>query len=146
MIKKIFKFATILAPWFLSSLIQNANFIDTIKTPDFTPPKMAFPIIWSTLYILIAISIYNTINKRNKKYTTLLIINYIANQLFNVFFFSLNNLLLSFIDCVVIAVTAYLFYIEVKKIKKEASYFLIPYFLFSIFATILSFTIFVMNL
>ena len=95
MIKKIFKFIIILAPWFLSSLIQNANFIDTIKTPDFTPPKMAFPIIWSTLYILIAISIYNTIDKRNKKYTTLLIINYIANQLFNIFFFSLNSILLS---------------------------------------------------
>ena len=67
MIKKIFKFIIILDPWFLSSLIQNANFIDKINTHDFTPPKMAFPIIWSTLYILIAISIYNTIDKKKIK-------------------------------------------------------------------------------
>lgn len=144
--KKILTYILILLPWFLSSLVGFNNFFNTINTPVFTPPKIFFPIIWTILYVLIAISIFIIKDNLDKKYIIILIINYIFNQLYNPIFFKLNNLFLSFIDCVFVMITSFLLYKETKRINKVASYFLIPYFLFSIYALVLSFTIFIMNL
>lgn len=144
--KKIITFIIILLPWFLSSLVGYNNYFNIIYTPSFTPPKIFFPIIWTILYILIAISIFIVRKETNKKYLIILSVNYIFNQLYTVIFFKLNNLFLSFLDCFIIMVTSFILLFETKKINKVSAYFLIPYTLFSIFATILSFTIYIMNI
>ena len=144
--KKIITFLIILLPWFLSSLIGYNNFFNIIYTPSFTPPKIFFPIIWTILYILIAISIFIIRKNANKKYLIILSINYIFNQLYTFLFFKLNNLFLSFLDCFIIMVTSFILLFETKKISNVSAYFLIPYTLFSIFATVLSFTIYIMNI
>ena len=33
----------------------NMNWYDTLNKPELTPPKLAFPIVWTTLYIMLAI-------------------------------------------------------------------------------------------
>jgi tryptophan-rich sensory protein len=81
-----------------------------------------------------------------KDYNIALIVNYIVNQLYTFLFFSLNNLFLSFVDTVLIVITAINLYDETKKLDEKASKFLIPYILFSIFACILSATIYFMNI
>lgn len=144
--KKIITFIIILLPWFLSSFVGFNNFFNIIYTPSFTPPKIFFPIIWTILYILIAISIFIVRKETNKKYLIILSINYIFNQLYTFIFFKLNNLFLSFLDCFIIMITAFILFFETKKINKISAFFLIPYVLFSIFASVLSFTIYIMNI
>ena len=65
--KKIIKYLLITLPWFLSSLIFkiDTNYYKTLNLPIFAPPSYLFPIVWIILFILIGISIYQTISKSN---------------------------------------------------------------------------------
>ena len=72
--------------------------------------------------------------------------NYIFNQLFTFFFFSLKNIFLGFVDIVLTFITSLFLYYETKEINEKASLFLIPYTLFTLFALILNLTIYFMNL
>lgn len=149
--KKILLFVVSLLPWFLNALFMGNNaFYETINKPFFALPDFLYGIVWTILYILIAISIYMIYSEYKfrdiKKYNIALISNYIFNQLYTIIFFRLENLFLAFVDTVLILITAINLYDETKKLNEKASIFLIPYILFSIFACILSITIYFMNL
>ena len=149
--KKIFKFIIILIPWFLSSLLFNDNsYYQTLNLPFFALPGKAYGIVWSILYILISISIYKIYEKysfnNTKDYFKSLTINYIFNQIYTFFLFGLNNLFLSFIDSLLILITSINLYDETKELDDKASKYLIPYIIFNVFATILSITIYFMNI
>lgn len=145
--KKILKFLLFLLPWFLSGLLmQNVAFYKTLNLPSFAPPTWVFPVAWSILYILIAISIYKISNiDFNKNYKKYLILNYLLNQSFTIFFFNFKSLTLGFISCILTLLTGYFLYDETKKIDKKTSYLLIPYLIWLIFASILSTFILFMN-
>lgn len=150
--KNFIKFILILLPWFLSSIIfkVDSTFYMSLNLPKFAPPTYFFSIVWTVLYILIAISIYIVFNtiyyKYIKSYTNVLIYNYIFNQLFTFFFFSLKNIFLGFVDIILTFITSLFLYYETKEINEKASLFLIPYTLFTLFALILNLTIYFMNL
>lgn len=148
--KKVIRFLIILLPWFLSSLLFRSNsFYNKINLPFFALPSFLYGIIWSILYILIAISIYKVVNKyelKNNEYNKAIIINYIFNQLYTFIFFGIKNLFLAFIDTLFIFISSINLYSETKKLDPKSAKLLIPYIIFSGFATILSLTIYFMNL
>ncbi|MEC1605105.1 TspO/MBR family protein, partial [Bacillus halotolerans] len=74
------------------------------------------------------------------------LINYVLNQAFSYFQFTQKNLLAASIDCLLVAITALVVIIIAKVYSRAASWLLVPYFLWSAFATVLSFTIYSMNL
>lgn len=149
--KKFLTFTLILIPWFISGIIfrSNSDFYQSLNLPAFAPPPIVFGIVWPILYILISYSIYSIINEYNlkelKDYKLYLIINYVSNQLFTFFFFTLENLFLGFVDSVVVLLSSLFLYYETKSLNEKASKFLIPYIIWNIFACILSITIYFMN-
>lgn len=149
--KNIFKFILILLPWFLSSLFfNNHDFYQTLNLPFFALKDYMYGIVWTTLYILIGISIYiiykNYKFREIKNYNLTLLFNYFFNQLYTFIFFRLQNLFLAFVDTLLIFLTSLYLYKETKELDDKASKFLIPYIIFSLFAFILSITIYFMNL
>lgn len=148
MFKKALKFILILAPWFLSSLIvRDYSYFESINIPNFSIPRSLFGIVWTILYILISISIYKVSNIGcTKDYKKNLLYNYIFNQLYVITFFLLKNTFLAFIDTLLTLITSLFLYYETKEISKSASKYLIPYPLFLIYATILSMSVYFINL
>ncbi len=150
--KAFFKFIIILLPWFLSSLIPiDKEFYNSLTLPFFTPPQMAYGIIWSIIYICISISIYQILNTYKikdipKSYKYTLLLNYIANQSFQPLFFLLKSPFLGFVSCILTFITSLFLYKETKDLKEKSDKYLIPYILFSLFATILSLSIYLLNL
>ena len=150
--KAFFKFIIILLPWFLSSLIPiDKEFYNSLTLPFFTPPQMAYGIIWSIIYICISISIYQILNTYKikdipKSYKYTLLLNYIANQSFQPLFFLLESPFLGFVSCILTFITSLFLYKETKDLKEKSAKYLIPYILFSLFATILSLSIYLLNL
>ena len=150
--KAFFKFIIILLPWFLSSLIPiDKEFYNSLTLPFFTPPQMAYGIIWSIIYIGISISIYQILNTYKikdipKSYKYTLLLNYIANQSFQPLFFLLKSTFLGFVSCILTFITSLFLYKETKDVKEKSAKYLIPYILFSLFATILSLSIYLLNL
>jgi len=151
MLKKIILFLCCLLPWFLNNIIPlNYNYYKEIKLPFFAPPSYFYGIIWPIIYILIAISIYNIVSSLKWKeipnnYKIILLINYIFNQSYTIIFFGLKNNFLAFISCLGTLITSLFLKEETSLMNNKISKLLIPYILLSIFATILSLSIYLYN-
>ncbi len=147
--KKIIRFLICLLPWFISSLIfkVDTQYYKSLNLPFFAPPSIIFPIIWTILYILISISIYIISYKDNisSNYKIFLGINYLSNQLYTLCFFIIKNNFLAFCDALIVFLSSLYLYLETKKYDENASKMIIPYILWNLFATILSFSIFIIN-
>ena len=152
MLKKILIYILCLAPWFIINIIPlNYNYFNEIKTPFFTPPKLFYPIAWTIIYILISITIYSIVTSYKfkeipKSYKITLLINYLFNQSYTLVFFGLKNQFLGFISCLGTLLSTLFLYEETSLLETKKKYLLIPYILLSMFATILSATIFLINI
>lgn len=150
--KKFFRFLVFFLPWFLSSLIFKSDtiFYKGLNKPKFAPPSIVFPIVWTILYILIAISIYLIYKKNNYKdtpeYNKALLINYFSNQVFSFLFFTLKSPFLAIIDTFIVLISSLFLYYESKELNTTSSKLLIPYIIWNLFALILIISIFFMNL
>ena len=152
MLKKILIYILCLAPWFIINIIPlNYNYFNEIKTPFFTPPKLFYPIAWTIIYILISITIYSIVTSYKfkeipKSYKITLLINYLFNQSYTLVFFGLKNQFLGFISCLGTLLSTLFLYEETSLLETKKKYLLIPYILLSMFATVLSATIFLINI
>lgn len=148
---KIISFILVLIPWFLSSLINiDYSYYNSLNLPFFTPPPIFFAIAWTITYIGISISITKILNENKikeipKSYKITLLINYLFNQSFQVFFFLLKNPFLGFISSLGTFISSLFLYQETYFLNEKSTKFLNPYILLSLFATILSLTIYVLN-
>lgn len=120
----------------------------TLQKPVFNPPSWVFGPVWTSLYILMGIAAFLVYNKGYKKARTALnffFIQLFFNALWSFLFFGLKNPLLAFIEIIIlwslILVTTYYFY----KVEKKAAYLMLPYLLWVSFATVLNFSLYILN-
>ncbi|MBR3210938.1 MAG: tryptophan-rich sensory protein [Bacilli bacterium] len=152
MIKKLFTYLLCLLPWFLTSLLKiDYNYLNKIKTPSFTPPNYFYAISWTIIYILVAYTVYHIVNSYSLKqipnsYKRTLLINYVLNQSFTIIFFIFKNNFLGFVVCLLTLISTLFLYEETSLLKNKMKYYLIPYIALSIFATILSLSIYLLNI
>ena len=121
---------------------------ENLIKPSFAPPNILFPIVWTILYILMGYSsylIYNSVECH--KSTCLLIygLNLFLNFMWPIIFFNLQARLFAFLFIllldIVVLFMIYCFY----GISKRAAFINIPYFIWLIFATILNFSVYILN-
>lgn len=145
--KKIGKFLLYLLPWFLSAILfrSDTSYFSDLNKPFFAPPSWLFGIVWPILYLLITYVIYHTYDEADSQYKKTLLVNYISNQLFSFFFFTIKSNLLAFIDTVIVLISSYLFYKIIKRDYEKYSKYLLPYLIWNIYATILIISILAMN-
>lgn len=150
--KKFLRFLVFLLPWFISGIVFKSDtiFYKGLNKPAFAPSPIVFPIVWTILYILIAISIYLIYKDNSYKYTPnynkTLLINYFSNQVFSFLFFTLKSPFLALIDTFIVLISSLFLYYESKELNKISSRLLIPYIIWNVFASILIIFIFFMNL
>ena len=152
MIKKALTFIVCLLPWFLTSIVPlDYKFYERINLPFFAPPRLFYPIAWTITYLLIAITIYNIVISRKFKdipssYKITLLINYLFNQSYTLSFFGLKSTFLGFVTCLGTLISSLFLYEETKVLNNKISKLLIPYILLLVFATILSLSIYILNI
>ncbi|MBI2326718.1 tryptophan-rich sensory protein [Candidatus Curtissbacteria bacterium] len=121
----------------------------TLNKPIFSPPNLVFAPVWTTLYILMGISLYLVISDKrkvtSKKAVLIFAIQLVLNILWSVIFFGLKNPTLAFIEIVALWVTIFLTIKYFYPISKLAAYLLIPYILWVSFASILNLAIVLIN-
>lgn len=151
MIKKSFTYILCLIPWYLVNILPlNYKYYDEIIKPFFAPSNIFYVIAWNIIYILLAYSIYQivTIYKLKeipKSYKLTLFFNYLLNQSYIIVFFALKSPLLGMISSISILISTLLLYEETSLLKNKAKYLLVPYILLSLFGTILSISIYILN-
>lgn len=146
--KKFIKYLSIpLLAGFIGYLLGGNNEIySSIIKPPFAPPPILFPIVWTILYILMGISSYIISNNSNNyKALQVYYIQLVVNLLWPLFFFRLNLFLFSSLWILLLLVLViYMFYLFFK-INKTAALLQLPYIVWLIFASILNFSIYILN-
>lgn len=134
---------------FLGSLLGGSmSLFDNIKKPWFAPSAILFPIVWGILYILMGISSYLVYESDSEYKKTGLIfyaIQLIVNALWTMIFFRFENFLFAFIWLLLLLLLVLVMMYYFYKSSKIASYLQIPYVLWLVFATILNYSIYVLN-
>jgi benzodiazapine receptor len=122
----------------------------TIEKPSFNPPSWIFGPVWTTLYVLMGISVYlvwaQGFNAPGVKVAMLLFgTQLILNTLWSIIFFGMHAPFYALIEIVLlwgfIIATTISFY----PISKPAAYLMIPYILWVSFAAVLNFSIYWLN-
>lgn len=146
-IKKIALYILIpLGLGFITSLLIKTDLYNEIIKPEFSPPKIVFPIVWTILYILLGLSNY-LINKDKKEEVKNLIyyIGLAINLIWPFIFFNAKEYLLALIWLVLLIFFVILMIIEYFKKNELAAYIQIPYILWLIFAFYLNYNVFILN-
>ena len=128
-------------------IISNSIDYNTLQKPFLAPPSIAFPIVWTILYILMGIS-YGILDSKSLVDSKTNIIYYLqlfVNALWSIIFFTLKWRLFAFIWilllCILVIIMIYNFY----KKNKIAGLLQIPYLLWIIFASYLNIATYLLN-
>lgn len=140
----------------ISVKADNSSWYNSLNRSPLNPPNIIFPIAWSILYLLMGISIAIIINKyideqdleikKNiKNYIFLFIIQFILNLFWTYIFFGLKSPLFGFIEIIILDILIIITIMKFKTISKAASYILIPYILWCLFASYLTLHVLIFN-
>lgn len=110
---------------------------------SFTPPKYVFPIVWTTLYIFIAITLAQTLLLKESDTKSRLLGLYAFNLILNVAwsfaFFGEHNVLGAFIILLALIVSGSMILWKSRRVLPPwVSYLLVPYIAWLCFAGILN--------
>ena len=110
---------------------------------SFTPPKYVFPIVWTTLYIFIAITLAQTLLLKESDTKSRLLGLYAFNLILNVAwsfaFFGEHNVLGAFIILLALIVSGGMILWKSRRVLPPwVSYLLVPYIAWLCFAGILN--------
>ncbi|WP_088066406.1 TspO/MBR family protein [Gottfriedia luciferensis] len=151
--KLIVLFFLLYCLFFIASLLFpiNQDWYSNLVKPNYTPSEKTIGMICAFLYSFISLSVCVIVSKEEpfkkvKWFYIVFSINYLFNQLFIYFEFKQQDLRLATIDCGFVAVTAIILVLIAYRHSKVSSLLLIPYTIWSIFATYLNYTIYVLNL
>lgn len=144
--KNFLTFSIILLIYFLPSLIFRPDNAFYESLNGFKLPSWVFSVAWSIIYICLALFVtYHLSNKKTdlqdgsyKRLTVFLVINYFIMASYNIVFFKMHNLFLSYIVCLFAFVTILLAIMEAALINKKISILLLPYTIWSLLASVLS--------
>lgn len=125
-------------------LTDNSFFKDLNK--PFDVPAIVFPIVWSILYLLMAISAYLVSEEKNtSSEIAIYFIQLIVNSLWTLFFFGFKLYFFSFLWLLLLLVLVLIMVFKFYKVRKIAGIMNIPYIIWLIFAAYLNYMIYYLN-
>ena len=125
-----------------------ANWYQTIQKPSWNPPNWIFGPVWTTLYILMGISLF-LVWKSSASQKRIAIILFALQLLLNFFwsfiFFKQHQIGFAFAEILALWLIILLTIFAFAGINKLAAWLLVPYISWVSFAAILNFTIWQLN-
>lgn len=121
----------------------------TLNSPSFSPPNWLFGPVWTTLYLLMGVSMFLIWKEAPTRKRNLALLVYVVQLLLNFgwsfIFFYYHWLGLALAEIVVLWVSIVLMLVMFYKIKPLAAYLNIPYLLWVTFATVLTASYYILN-
>jgi tryptophan-rich sensory protein len=126
------------------------NWYQFLNKPSFSPPNWLFGPVWLTLYTLMGIALFliwqkGLKNKQNKKAFELFLLHLVFNASWSIVFFGLQEPGWAFLNILILLAFILVLIFKFWKINKAASILLWPYLLWVSFATVLNYSIWMLN-
>ena len=128
-------------------IISGSIDYNSLEKPFLAPPSILFPIVWTILYILMGVS-YGLLETKDLLDSRAKIIYYVqlfVNALWSIFFFTLKWRLFAFICILLLVFLVIIMVTEFYKKNKTAGLLQIPYLLWTLFASYLNLSIYLLN-
>lgn len=119
----------------LSTKIDNWYFS---RSTSLTPPKVVFPIVWTTLFVLIGISMYRAYTKAPKYIYALYMANLVLNFTWSILFFGVHKPYYALVELFFLWASILAIILLVWPHDKAAGALMIPYIVWVSFASILN--------
>lgn len=147
----------------LAGIIGSVFTVSSISTwyaeltkPTFNPPNWIFGPVWTTLYLLMGISLYliwrelyskkKDVNvQKIKSALEFFSLQLIFNILWSIIFFGFKTPFTAFFEIIILWILILLTIINFYKINRTAGILLIPYILWCTFAAVLNLAIAILN-
>lgn len=122
----------------------------TLNKLFFFPAGHVFPIVWTILYILMAIAFYrilqiSKLGKKTYSSLTLFYIQLIFNFLWSFIFFNFRLYGIAFIEAVILLILVFITTKKFFKVDKIAGWLMVPYVFWLTYASVLSYFVWVLN-
>lgn len=121
----------------------------SLNQPSFNPPNWVFGPVWSTLYIIMGISLFLIwklpASKQRNQAILIFMVQLFLNFCWSFFFFYFKMIGLALLDILVLWITIIFMLVRFYVIKPVAAYINIPYLLWVTFATALNMAYFFLN-
>jgi translocator protein len=127
---------------------ENAWFAELVK-PDAQPPGWVFGLVWTVLYIMIALAFAMVLHARGARSRGLAIglflVQFVLNLAWSPVFFGRHQVTTALYLIVLILVLAIATTMVFGRIRKAAAWLMVPYLIWLSFASILNYQINVLN-
>jgi len=121
----------------------------TLNRPSFNPPNWIFGPVWTTLYILMGISLFliwkEDVSKKRNVAILIFLLQLFLNFVWSFIFFYFKMIGFALIEIILLWITIIIILVLFYKIKPVASYINIPYLLWVTFATVLNASYYFLN-
>ena len=121
----------------------------TLNKPSFNPPNWLFGPVWTTLYVLMGISVYliwkQPVSTERNKALQLFILQFILNFCWSFIFFGLHATGWALIEMIALWILILLSILHFAKHSKTAAWLLVPYIAWVSFALLLNAAIWKLN-
>lgn len=110
------------------ALFKPGEWYESLRKPDWTPPKWAFPVVWSILYVMIAYAgwlVWTTVGWSLPM--ALWVLQIVANALWSYFFFGRRRMDLALIDVGILWLSVAFFILAAWPVVPLASLLFVPY-------------------
>lgn len=119
-----------------------------VEKPMLSPPEIVFPIVWSVLYILMAVSAYLVyVSDSPRKRASLITygVQLALNFLWPIVFFCKGAYLAAFFVLCALLITVIVMTVLFFSVRNAAGFLQIPYILWLLFAGYLNFGVYLLN-
>lgn len=134
----------------LYTLKEITTWYVTLVKPSWTPPNWAFGPIWTTLYVLIGISLYlvwkQGLDRIEVRIALLVfVVQLILNVVWSLVFFGTHNIFGGLVLVILLWISILANIIVFYHISKPGGLILIPYLIWVTIASYLNYSVFVLN-
>lgn len=137
---------------FIGSIFTKSALLwyQSLHKPFFSPPDYVFGPVWTVLYIMMGIAFYiiwyhgfenENVKNAAAAFVIQLLLNIVWTMVFFGFKFILGGLLVIFLLIIAILQTIFRF----RLVTKQASYLLLPYLIWVLYAAVLNFALYKLN-
>ncbi|MCZ8178830.1 MAG: tryptophan-rich sensory protein [Rhizobium sp.] len=110
------------------AIFKPGEWYESLRKPSWTPPKWAFPVVWTVLYVMIGYAgwLVWTVSGWSVA-MALWSLQMVANALWSYFFFGLRRMDLALVDVSVLWLSIALFILVTASVAPLASILFVPY-------------------
>ncbi len=128
-------------------IISGSMDYNSLVKPFLSPPSILFPIVWTILYILMGVS-YGILKDKNLQDNETSFIYYLqlfVNAIWPIIFFVLKWRLFAFLWIIILVILIIIMIANFYKRNKLAGILQVPYLVWTLFASYLNISIYLLN-